>query len=90
MALKGTAMGSDDMDDAPVPMIDAAACTGCGLCVLRCPEDVVMLESQQVVLVRPEACTYCGICESVCPVNAIALPYLIVWEERVDTGVGST
>jgi MinD superfamily P-loop ATPase len=73
-----------DIDDASVPLIDVQACTCCGLCVERCPEDVVALLSGRLVLVRPEACTYCGVCESVCPADAIALPYLIIWDDSVD------
>jgi ferredoxin len=77
------------MDNADVPVIDGAACTGCGLCVARCPEGVVVLVAQRVVIVRPEACTYCGLCESVCPTGAVALPYQIVWDQCVDQSATS-
>lgn len=80
-------MTRDNVDDASVPLIDALACTGCGLCVTRCPEGVVALVGRLVVLIRPEACTYCGLCEAICPVGAVALPYAIVWDESIDTNL---
>jgi ferredoxin len=63
-------------------IIDQAACTQCGRCVLACPESVVVLQAGKLVLARPGACTFCGLCEELCPVDAIALAYEIVWGEN--------
>jgi 2-oxoglutarate ferredoxin oxidoreductase subunit delta len=59
-------------------------CTGCGLCVERCPTQAVEMAARQLpadgrpVIVRPDDCVYCGLCEEMCPAGAIALAYEIV------------
>ena len=63
-----------------LPEIDAAKCTSCGLCVVRCPENAVALDASGPIISDPAACSYCGVCESVCPVGAIQLMYEILWD----------
>ena len=70
------------MDHWTLPTLDLKACTGCGLCVERCPEEVVALKGRQIAFVHPGRCTYCGICEAVCPTQAISLTYAIVWGDN--------
>ena len=60
-----------------LPIIDHTRCTGCGSCVLLCPEDALALQDGRAVLVDPQACSYCIACEDICPADAIALPFLI-------------
>ncbi|MCU0522311.1 MAG: 4Fe-4S binding protein [Anaerolineae bacterium] len=69
------------MENWTLPTLDPQVCTGCGLCVEHCTEEVVALVGQRVAFVHPEACTYCGACEAVCPTQAINLTYVIVWED---------
>jgi NAD-dependent dihydropyrimidine dehydrogenase PreA subunit len=67
------------VSDRLLPEIDTSLCTGCGLCVERCPTNAVeMGASVRPVIVRPDECVYCGLCEEMCPVGAIALAYEIV------------
>jgi phosphoadenosine phosphosulfate reductase len=43
----------------------AHACTGCGVCVGRCPENAIQLEGNRVSVVT--GCTHCGECLKICP-----------------------
>ena len=52
-------------------------CKGCGLCIEKCPKDVMSWSEELGVYGTPaveidtEGCIYCGICEQVCPDVAI-------------------
>jgi NAD-dependent dihydropyrimidine dehydrogenase PreA subunit len=68
------------VSDRVLPEIDISLCTGCRLCVERCPTNAVEMAvaDNRPVIVRPDDCAYCGLCEEMCPVGAIALVYEIV------------
>ena len=54
----------------PPGMQDAALadCSGCGVCVERCPTDIVRLvESLPVLDFAAGECTFCGACAEHCP-----------------------
>jgi ferredoxin len=48
----------------------SAACTGCGACLVTCPERA-LLRAPQRPLVVAARCTACLACVEVCPVDAI-------------------
>jgi len=53
-----------------VPKIDVFRCDGCGICVKRCPPQVMgLVRDKAVILV--DLCEECGICHEVCPVGAV-------------------
>lgn len=56
------------------PRVDVTKCTGCGICDLVCPGDVIhQLDKELYPLVRyPEECWYCGSCRADCPEEAIS------------------
>jgi NAD-dependent dihydropyrimidine dehydrogenase PreA subunit len=62
-----------------LPLIDPARCTGCGVCVQRCPTNAVAVRAHKATIVRPQACTYCDLCETYCPEGAIGRPFTIVF-----------
>ena len=66
------------MKDLVLPTIDIDLCTGCGLCVERCPTSAVKMIDARPAIVRPHDCAYCGLCEEMCPQDAIALVYEII------------
>jgi len=53
-----------------VPVIDAFRCDGCGVCVLRCPPQIMGMVKGKAVLIT-DLCEECGVCNDVCPINAV-------------------
>ncbi len=47
-------------------------CTGCGICIDKCPFDALTMEDNKAV-VDHDKCTLCGACVEPCPVEAIEL-----------------
>ncbi|MGD8470019.1 MAG: 4Fe-4S binding protein [Desulfobacteraceae bacterium] len=54
-------------------VIDEEACTGCGICVERCPTDAIVLNADNVAERDENACLGCGVCSHFCPEEAISL-----------------
>ncbi len=52
--------------------LDQDLCTGCGLCLPVCPNDVFVLEGKKVI-VAGDNCMECGHCQAACPVEAIKI-----------------
>ena len=58
-----------------------ATCSGCGLCVKRCPMDALSLEQSEqarnktgkVAVLEPGICIGCGVCAYKCPTESLTL-----------------
>ena len=53
--------------------LDAAKCTGCGLCETVCPHAVFAVDNGQARVADRDACMECGACARNCPAEAIAV-----------------
>ncbi|HII70087.1 TPA: 4Fe-4S binding protein [Methanopyrus kandleri] len=56
----------------PHPWIRESRCTGCGLCVERCPVEALRLEEGRAVVEGD--CELCGTCWDICPVVDCIIP----------------
>jgi NAD-dependent dihydropyrimidine dehydrogenase PreA subunit len=72
------------------PVIDHETCTGCGICVEICSEDVFYGSQPGEIptVTYPKECSHFSGCVSVCPVKAITLriplPMLLVYKPAAD------
>jgi NAD-dependent dihydropyrimidine dehydrogenase PreA subunit len=48
-------------------------CTGCKVCTLVCPRDVLKMEGKKVRIVEKDACIECGACALNCAFDAITV-----------------
>jgi NAD-dependent dihydropyrimidine dehydrogenase PreA subunit len=53
--------------------IEKDLCTGCGICVEKCPVDAIKLDDENLAERNEAWCIGCGICAHFCPENAISL-----------------
>ena len=53
-----------------IPVVDVFKCNGCGVCVKRCPPQIMgLVKGKAAILVQ--LCEECGICAEMCPIDAI-------------------
>ena len=62
-----------------LPVINKQKCVLCGLCVDTCPEGVLALQADELVIANPQNCTYCATCEETCPEGAVRCEFEIRW-----------
>ncbi len=53
------------------PIIDSEECTGCGICIDSCPNEVLDLEDELAKTVNEAQCDGCGTCEEECPMGCV-------------------
>ncbi len=52
------------------PRIEITKCTGCGQCVIWCPENAITM-NENVAMINEKICIGCGECLTVCNFNAV-------------------
>ena len=59
-----------------VPHVVVSKCTGCGICVRDCPDQIIGLVKNKAAILT-DLCVECGICAFVCPSVAMVneVPY---------------
>lgn len=53
------------------PIVDTEECTGCGVCVDSCPNEVLDLEDDLAKAANADQCDGCGTCAEECPMGCI-------------------
>jgi len=53
--------------------VDEAACNGCHLCALKCPQEAIAGEKKKPHRLDQDKCIKCGICYDVCKFDAIVV-----------------
>lgn len=51
----------------PPGAVSLDACTGCGDCVSACPQQILSIAQDRVILLPRDECTFCGECARACP-----------------------
>lgn len=51
--------------------VNEATCTGCGSCVLSCPEGAVDNRPSFIARIDETLCTHCLVCVDYCPTDAL-------------------
>lgn len=54
-----------------IAAIDENICIKCGLCVMKCPRQIIRKENGGFPQISADECIGCGACRSACPVKAI-------------------
>jgi len=53
-----------------MPWVDKEKCTGCSICVKKCPVDAILMNDKKAEINMQE-CIRCGTCHDICPQEAI-------------------
>jgi NAD-dependent dihydropyrimidine dehydrogenase PreA subunit len=67
------------MSDWALPEIDRKKCVLCGTCVEDCPQHVMDMQANALVIARPQDCNFCAVCEQICPEGAVTCHFEIGW-----------
>ncbi len=51
--------------------IDMDKCTLCGLCIIQCSNNKIILENNRITITNSQTCIGCGHCYAICPQSAI-------------------
>ncbi len=54
-------------------VINNDACIKCGLCVMKCPRQIISKENGGFPQINSDECIGCGACQAACPVKAITV-----------------
>lgn len=68
------------------PQVDSERCTGCGICIDRCPPGALKVEEgDDTPRLDPDRCFGCAVCASGCPEEAIEMEANPLWPEPPKT-----
>lgn len=61
------------LKDVVTLKMDQNKCSGCGLCIDVCPQQVFVIKNKLSTIVDRDACMECGACSRNCPKQAISV-----------------
>jgi Pyruvate/2-oxoacid:ferredoxin oxidoreductase delta subunit len=67
------------------PQVDAQRCTGCGICIDRCPPGALEIAEENTPQIDLDRCFGCAVCASGCPEDAIEMEARPEWAEPPKT-----
>ena len=53
--------------------IIADKCTGCGVCLPKCPQNAISGEKKELHVIDPQLCIQCNVCRDVCKFDAVGV-----------------
>lgn len=53
--------------------LDTEKCSGCGMCLVVCPQAVLSMNHGKAVIDNRDACMECGACAMNCPADALTV-----------------
>ena len=53
-----------------MPWVDEGKCTGCNVCVKKCPVNAISMKDAKA-RIEMEECIHCGVCHDICPNGAV-------------------
>lgn len=53
--------------------VDENTCIKCGICVMKCPRQIICRKNGGFPQIDAKGCIGCGACQNACPVNAITV-----------------
>jgi len=63
------------------PNLDSERCTGCGVCIGRCPPEALKMDGGTTPVLDTDRCFGCAVCASGCPEDAIEMERRPEWPE---------
>lgn len=72
-ALKRLDLAEKQKTQIGIAVINKEKCVQCGLCVMKCPRQIISKKENDYPLIQAHKCIGCGTCQSGCPVKAITV-----------------
>lgn len=72
-AIKRLSLAEKQRTKIGVAAVDNEICVRCGLCVGKCPRQIIKIEVGSYPEINKQECIGCGACQNVCPVKAITV-----------------
>lgn len=72
-AIKRISLAEKQKTQIGVATVDEELCIKCGLCVRKCPRQIIVKEGDAFPMIAADECIGCGACAKACPVRAITI-----------------